>query len=168
MADALKLDAPTENEMSDEEKVDAGANGEEPEAVEVPPTEFPYDAVPIPGSKWADGSDVIYAKNRETGKADLFGTFILNPPLMEAVISTFGNVDEIAEKIGFAVDSVTTMRIWDRYVERMLSTGMMRAEEVANEANALIARRREFVKRNNEEHAAEQKAKDEPKAPTAQ
>lgn len=88
-----------------------GASSQPAEAVaevippEDPKDHLPFESIPV-GSKWPDGRDVMFPRDRETGSINMMGVAFANPFLAEkmadAASSFIGNVGDLVKNMGRA------------------------------------------------------------------
>ena len=73
---------------------------------EDPKENLPFESIPV-GSKWPDGRDVMFPRDRETGSINMMGVAFANPFLAEkmadAASSFIGNVGDLVKNMGRAV-----------------------------------------------------------------
>jgi hypothetical protein len=75
-----------------------------------PKDHLPFEGIPT-GSKWSDGRDVVYPRDRETGSINYMGIPFANPFLAEkfsdAASSLVGNVGDLVKNLGRSAIPVT-------------------------------------------------------------
>jgi hypothetical protein len=90
--------------------------------VEVMPPDDPKDSLPFEGistgSKWADGRDVVFPRDRETGSINYMGIPFANPFLVEklsdAASTLVGNVGDLVKNLGRATIPTGTAEVLPR------------------------------------------------------
>jgi hypothetical protein len=85
-----------------------GETGQAAEAVaevihENPADHLPYEAIPV-GSKWADGREVVFPRDKETGSINWMGALFSNPFIMEKMSDSAnglaGAVTDVVKNVG--------------------------------------------------------------------